>query len=178
MFGKFFACDFQIFGGYTFNVINFASAIAGKCRCLGFNGIVNDFINGDLVFVPIGWRFFGSDFCLRFPFGEVVSAVTDDMFRLCPFVAVLFNGFLRHGIAGVVRQQVKEVRGGAIEFDLQGAVVYGLDAERFDILFRTAGNSFSIFYRIEDEGIFTACRRIDGAPPGIDEIARSYGRVI
>ena len=65
-----------------------------------------------------------------------------------------------------------------IQFDLQGAVVYGFDAKRFNIFFRAAGNGFGILHRIEDKGIFTACRRIDGAPPGINKITRGYGRII
>ena len=112
------------------------------------------------------------------PFAEVVSAVADDIARLRPFVAVLFNGFLWHGIAGVVRQQVKEIRRRMIQFDLQGAVVYGFDAKRFNILFRAAGNGFGILHRIEDKGIFTARRRIDRTPPGIDKITCGNGGII
>ena len=59
---------------------------------------------------------------------------------------------------------------------LTSLILLALNAQAESVFRR--GNSFSIFYRIEDEGIFTACRRIDGAPPGIDKIARGYGRII
>ena len=176
--GELFARRFQIFGSQAFYVIHFTSAIAGKGGRGRFGRIVNDFVNADLVLVPIGRRFFHDNIRLRLPFGELIRTVADNIARLRPFVAVLFNGFLRHGIGGVMRGEIQEVGRWIIEFDLQGTVVYGLDAECFDIFFRAVGNGFGIFYRIEDEGIFTACRRIDGAPPGIDKIARSYGRVI
>ena len=176
--GELFARRFQIFGSQAFYVINFTSTIAGKGGRGGFGRIVNDFVNADLVLVPIGRRFFGDDIGLCFPFGELIRTVADNIARLRPFVAVLFDDFLWYGIGGVMRGEIQEVGRWIIELHLHGVRIYGFDAKRFDIFFRAAGNGFGIFYRIEDEGIFTACRRIDGAPPGIDEIARSYGRVI
>ena len=102
----------------------------------------------------------------------MVGAVGDDVAGLRPCVAVLFDGFLRYRVGGVVGGEVEEVGRRVFQFNLDGALVYRLDAEGFNVFFAAARDGFGVFHRVEDEGVFATGRRIDGATPGIDEICR------
>ena len=172
--GVFFFGNFQTFRGKGFDVIHFPGAIAVKGGAFLLNRIVDDFVNGDVVVIPVSRRFFCGNARLRFPFTQVIGAITDDMLWPCPFVAELFDRFARDGIGGVMRHQAGEIRRRIIQFDLQGAPIQCLDAERFNIFFLPAGNRLGIFHRIKNEGIFTAGGGIDRALPGIDKIIRRH----
>ena len=84
---------------------------------------------------------------------------------------------LRYGVGDGVDEQAGEVGRGVVQLNDQRFFVRGADAEGIHRLF-AFDDFFGVFDRIEEETVFAADRRIDAAPPGIDEIACGDGGAV
>ena len=142
-----------------------------------FADVVDDFVELDVLRTVVVRRFFQDNARLWLPFAHFVGAVAGDVFGARPFFAVFFHDVLRHGVGDGVDEQAGEVGRGVVQFDDQRFFVRGADAEGIHRLF-AFDDFFGVFNGIEEETVFAANRRIDAAPPGIDEVARGNGRAV
>ena len=172
-----FLQPFDLVVGDVCRPVQLAGAVALQFGVFVFADVVDDFVELYVLRAVVVGRFFEDDARLWLPFAHFVGAVAGNVFGARPFFAVFFHDMPRHGVGDGVDEQAGEVGGGVVQFDDEGFVVRRADAERIQRLF-AFDDFFCVFDRIEEEAVFAADRRIDAAPPGIDEVACGDGGAV
>jgi hypothetical protein len=110
---------------------------------------------------------------IRRPFLQHIGAVRHPVLGLGVIGAVLLHARLMHGIAGLVRQQLQEIRRRPLQRDLQRLVVDRPDAEVLQLrAFQLLVDLLRILDREKDVGVFRASFRIDDAAEGENVVRR------